>query len=162
MSESANDRHQAFAVMHAAILARIAGDAPLDEILTDAIALVETQYPASLCSVLLLDHDGKHLVHDVAPSLPPAYVAAIDGQEIGPAAGSCGTAAFENKTIVVTDIAHDPLWEAYRALALEHRLAACWSVPIVSSSQRVLGTFAAYSRTARAPEPGELATLVAR
>ena len=38
--------------------------------------------------------DGKHLRHGAAPSLPPPYTAAIDGAEIGPCAGSCGTAAY--------------------------------------------------------------------
>lgn len=63
-------------------------------------------------SVLLVDADGKHLRHLAAPSLPPAYNAAADGLEIGPAAGSCGTAAYRAEEVIVADIANDPLWAA--------------------------------------------------
>src|SRR6185369_5920040 len=71
-----------------------------------------------LTSVLLLSSDGKHLTHGAAPSLPKEYRDAINGSEIGPEAGSCGTAAYFGKPVYVTDIATDPLWAAYRDYAL--------------------------------------------
>src|SRR5262249_57835918 len=107
------------------------------------------------CSVLLLDESGRQLLHGSAPSLPAAYNAAVDGLEIGPGAGSCGTAAYRNEPVVVVDIATDPLWDSYRDLALPLGLRACWSTPIRSRSGTVLGTLAIYYRTARAPLPVE-------
>jgi C4-dicarboxylate-specific signal transduction histidine kinase len=47
------------------------------------------------------------------------------------------------------------LWADYRDLALAHGLRACWSVPILSSAGRVLGTFATYYREPRRPTPYE-------
>ena len=41
-------------------------------------------------------------------------------------------------------------------MALPHGLRACWSVPIRSAGGAVLGTFAIYYRTPRAPEPAEI------
>ena len=70
---------------------------------------------------------------------------------IGPAAGSCGTAAYTKQTVIVRDIQSDPLWADYRQLAKEHGLAACWSSPIFDSQQRVVGTFAVYYRDPRSP-----------
>jgi len=94
------------------------------------------------CSILLLD--GDVLRHGAAPSLDDAYCAAIDGTKIGPNVGSCGSAAFKVEDVFVTSIATDPLWDDYKELALAHGLRACWSVPVISSYGRVLGTFAIY------------------
>ena len=95
-----------------------------------------------LCSILLLD--GATLRHIAAPSLPESYVKQLDGMGIGPQGGSCGTAAYQKETIIVSDIAQDTRWEAYRSLALEHHFCASWSMPIFSSMGTVLGTFALY------------------
>ena len=103
-----------------------------------------------LVSILLVSPDGKSLRHGAAPSLPKSYIEAIDGGRIGPRAGSCGTAAFRGKPVIVSDTSTDPLWDHYRDLALQHGLRACWSTPIVSTTREVMGTFALYSR-----EPGE-------
>jgi PAS domain S-box-containing protein len=83
--------------------------------------------------------------------LPDAYVQAIDGIEIGPCAGSCGTAAFRKKPVIVSDIASDPLWEGPRDFVLSFGLRACWSLPILNRSGIVLGTIAMYYREPRAP-----------
>ena len=74
------------------------GDSPLEETLSELIRIVEsTSRTGVMGSILLLDEDGKHLRHGAAPSLPQAYCEAIDGAEIGPRAGSCGTAAFRGR-----------------------------------------------------------------
>ncbi len=142
-----------------AVLEALAKGEPLPEILTRLVLAYEEMFAGTLASVLLLDADGRRVVHGAAPSLPEAYWRAIDGSEIGPAAGSCGTAAYTRRTTVVSDIATDPLWRDYKDLALTHRLRACWSVPVISSEGRVLGTFALYYREPRAPEPPELAAV---
>src|SRR6267378_2482725 len=113
--------------------------------------LVEELASGSLSSILLLDPTANCLRHGAAPSLPGAYTEAIDGIAIGPAVGSCGTAAYLGEPVMVRDIATDPLWADYRALALAHGLRACWSTPILSSDGKVLGTFATYYREPRSP-----------
>ncbi|HEU4952086.1 MAG TPA: PAS domain S-box protein [Holophagaceae bacterium] len=142
--------------LRAELLERIATDSPLQEILDTAVDLVEGQNPGGRCSILLLSDDGRRLKHGSAPRLPEAYIRAIDGSEIGPQAGSCGTAAFEKRQVIVTDIATDLRWAAYKDLALPHGLRACWSQPIFARSGQVLGTFAIYHDTPKAPEPGDL------
>ena len=142
-----------------AVFEGLAKDEPLPVLLTRIVGSFEQVFPGALGSILLLDPTQRRLQHGAAPHLPPAYVAAIDGAEIGPAAGSCGTAAHSGKTVIVTDIASDPLWRDYRELALSHGLAACWSAPVFSSRRDVLGTFAIYYREQRSPGPGELAAI---
>jgi GAF domain-containing protein len=131
------------------VLELIALGGSLNQVLDTLLRLIELQCPGMLASILLLDPDGIHVRHGGAPDLPEDYVRAVDGLAIGPQAGSCGTAAFTRKPVIVGDIATDPLWNDYRSLALKHDLRACWSTPIFDSERRVLGTFAMYFR-----EPG--------
>ena len=119
------------------------------------ILLIEQQLPGVRASVLVLDDDGKTLRHGGAPNLPEEYCALIDGLKIGPKAGSCGTAIFRGKAVIVEDIASDPLWEDYRAFALPHDLRACWSTPITDDQNKVIGSFAMYYNVPRLPTPPE-------
>lgn len=112
-----------------------------------------------IASVLLVDESGKHLVHGAAPSLPADYNAAIDGVEIGPLVGSCGTAAYRRRQVIVTDIGADPLWADFKDLALGAGLQACWSTPILGVGGRVLGTFAMYYPEPSSPNPSDLALI---
>lgn len=132
----------------------IASGAPLHETLDELVRIVEGATASGMIgSILILDDDGRHLVHGAGPSLPDAYNKAIHGLEIGPEVGSCGTAAFHDKTVSVFDIANNPLWANFRDLALQHDLRACWSTPIHGSDGKVLGTFANYYRVVRDPSP---------
>ncbi|MBV8816117.1 MAG: response regulator [Verrucomicrobia bacterium] len=138
------------------ILEMIARSAPLSEVLDQLMRLNEAQSTGLLGSILLLDADGKTLNHGAAPSLPTDYVRTIDGVQIGPKAGSCGTAAYLKKPVIVTDILADPLWDDYRHIAARFGLRACWSTPIFSSESKVIGTFAMYYRDVRVPAQSEL------
>ena len=132
------------------VLELAVADRPLAESLGALIKIVEsTSKTGVLGSILLLDGDGRHLHTGAAPSLPELYCAAIDGGEIGPCAGSCGTAAFTGKPVFVNDIASDPLWAEYAEFAVRCGLRACWSTPIITSGRKVLGTFAMYHREPR-------------
>jgi GAF domain-containing protein len=129
----------------------IAANAPLNQILSELLLMIEAQSPEMIGSILLISDDGNHVKHAVAPSLPANYVKVIDGRPIGPKHGSCGTAMFRGKPVIVTDIATDPLWEEYRGFASAIDVAACWSTPIMSSKGKVLGSFAMYYREPRTP-----------
>jgi PAS domain S-box-containing protein len=135
------------------LLEMVARGDSLAHILDSLCRLVEEQAPDVLASILLLDSNGKQLRHGGAPSLPEAYTDAIDGSEIGPSVGSCGTAAYLGKQVIVSDIASDRLWSDFRELALTHSLRACWSTPIFSAEGKVIGTFAMYYREPRSPSP---------
>jgi PAS domain S-box-containing protein len=133
------------------ILEMVAKGDSLSQILDTLCRLVEEQAEDVLASILLLD--GNRLRHGGGPSLPKVYTDAIDGAVIGPKAGSCGTAAYTGKQIIVEDIATDRLWKDYRGLALPHSLRACWSTPVFSSKGKVIATFAMYYRQPRRPSP---------
>jgi hypothetical protein len=129
----------------------------LEHVLNRHLLAVERNFDGELItSILLLSADGKRLTHGAGPSLPMSYREAIDGAEIGPCAGSCGTAAFFGRPIYVTDIASDPSWTDYRNFALSHGFRSCWSTPIRDDNGSVIATFATYHRTVGAPTAEEI------
>jgi PAS domain S-box-containing protein len=134
------------------VLALIARDRPLDEVLTAVVESLERQSLGLRGSVMLLDPDRQTLHVHAAPSLPAEYCTAIEEIRIGPQAGSCGTAAYRRAFVHVDDIASDPLWNDHRDLALPHGLRACWSSPIFGPSLEVLGTLAFYYDEVRSPD----------
>jgi PAS domain S-box-containing protein len=104
-----------------------------------------------LCSVLLLDESGMKVRHLSGPGLDDQFTASVNGMEIGPTVGSCGTAMYLHKIVIVSDIMTDPLWADFRKVATYFKLGACWSFPVVTSSNSVLGSFAAYYREKQSP-----------
>ena len=137
------------------VLEALARGAPLKRLMDQLCRRAERLAPGAICTVLKLD-DDRRLQTLAAPSLPASYSRAIDGVAIGPEVGSCGTAAYLGKPVVVTDIAADRLWRDFRGLALPLGLAACWSSPICGARNRVLGTFAFYYRDTRGPLAAEM------
>lgn len=105
---------------------------------------VEDLLPGVACSVLAVD---RGLLRPLAgPSLPEAYNRAVDGYPIGPAAGSCGTAAYLGVEVDVLDILTDPRWESAREFVVHLGYSSCWSSPILARNGDTLGTFAFYYR----------------
>jgi PAS domain S-box-containing protein len=153
---TARKRAEALLAGEKRLLEMVARGDSLAGILDALCRLVEELASGCLSSILLLEPNGNNLRYGAAPNLPKAYIDAIDGSVIGPAVGSCGTAAYRAKPVIVSDIATDPLWTNYRDIALPHGLRACWSTPILSSEGKVLGTFAIYYREPRAPTPQQL------
>ncbi|MCL6699618.1 GAF domain-containing protein [Sphingomonas sp. NSE70-1] len=106
--------------------------------------------------ILLLSPDGKRLSYGAAPTVPASYCRASKSIEIGPYAGSCGAAAYYGRPIYSTDIATDPVWGNYRALALQHGYRSCWSTPIRNSNGEIIGTFAILHRSTGMPTREEI------
>jgi PAS domain S-box-containing protein len=141
------------------VLEAIAGGQPLGAILESLVRFVEREAPGAVCTVLTLDPSGTHIRVTAAPSAPASYNAALQGLAIGPNAGSCGTALFRRERVISSDIARDPLWTDYRALAEAHGFASCWSQPFFAPDGRVLGALAMYFRDPRSPAGAELPLL---
>lgn len=154
------------------LLEMVATGQPLTPVLNRLTALIESQFTGLYCTVLLLDLDGIHVHAAAGPRMPAEYMQALEGAEIGPTVGSCGTAMFDDRLVVVDNIATHPLWTQYRDLALPYGFRACWSAPIhgpgplrgddpaaAEPGRRVIGSFAMYYREVRRPTPEELEAL---
>ncbi|HWA15063.1 MAG TPA: PAS domain S-box protein [Gemmatimonadales bacterium] len=139
------------------VLENIAEGHSSEAVLAQITAGVEALTEQGLCTVLLLE--GNRLRLGAGGSLDPKYNAMIDGVEIGPAVGSCGTAAFEDRPVIVSSIQDDPRWANHRFAAEQFNLMACWSIPFHATDGKVLGTLAVYYREPRAPTAWERAIL---
>ena len=156
---SAREHAKRYEQFRSHTLELLAGDAPLVSIMEAIVRGVEQINPAMLCSILLLDSEGKRLGQGVAPSLPDFYNAAIDGLEIGVGICSCGTAAFTGERVIVEDIQTHPYWTSCKALAARAGLGSSWSQPIHASNGRVLGTFAIYHHEKRTPSDADISLI---
>jgi signal transduction histidine kinase/CheY-like chemotaxis protein len=152
-------REEALRIGLARVLEMMAKDQPLEKTLEALARLIESQAPGLFCTVVPLSEDGLHMKRAIGPRMPPGYMLAHEGIEIGPAVGSCGTAMFLRQPVTVPDILTDPRWNHFRHLIAPADFRACWSTPIILESNSVLGTFAMYHQEVCEPGPQELKLL---
>ena len=141
------------------LLEMIAKGAPLKDTLSSLMLLIESQSEGVNCSTLLLDETGLLIRPGAAPNLPEEYTRLLDGIPIGPMAGSCGTAMFLKKQVIVTNLLEDPLWAPYKELIRPFGYMACWSTPIFLNQTDILGAFAMYYREQRSPDSHDMALI---
>ncbi len=156
---TARKRAEALAQGQHELLEMIARGACPSEVLARLALFIESQAEGVLVGVYLLDGEGKRLRPGVAPSLPGAFIKALDGLPIGPPCGSCAVAAFHDEQVLVADIRVDPTWADLRELALAYGLRACWSTPIPDATGRMLGTLTLYRHEPGLPSDEELALI---
>ena len=139
------------------LLEHVALGAPLTEVLDALCREVESLSPASYCSILLVESSSKTFRVGAGPSLPESYNAVLDGMSIDPNYGPCSRAATTKIAVVTDDVEKDPRWSTspWVDLMTEHGLKSCWSMPIVSGRQEVLGVFAIYRREPEGPTARE-------
>ncbi|HEX7979269.1 MAG TPA: GAF domain-containing protein [Gemmatimonadaceae bacterium] len=153
---SAQWRAESFQAGQHQVLEMIATGAPLAQVLTLLVHVIEDQGEGMVCQALLLDADGTHVRLGAAPSLPEEFSSRFDGQPVGPRIGACGTVMQTGRPVILTDIERDSQWPVLRDAALSIGLRSCWSTPILSSKKKVLGAFAMFSSTPRGPSCEEL------
>jgi PAS domain S-box-containing protein len=135
----------------------IKADTQLETILREYLLGLESVFGDMELTLLWVKNKRLHNLS--SPSLPKEYVKAINGAEIGPKVGSCGTSAFTKKTVIVENIAESKEWEDYRHLILPHGYNACWSQPIFDSNHDVIATFANYYKSVKSPTQNDLELL---
>lgn len=138
------------------VLELMAKGCPLSEVLDEIVFLIENVSNGGRCSILLVDEEKTKLVLGSASHLPSESNREINRLPIGPKEGSCGTSTYLKKSISVSDISNDPLWEKYRDIAMSNGLRACWSTPLFDNNQQVLGTFAIYYDSPRTPNDSDV------
>lgn len=126
----------------------------IPDILAYYLKGIEAMFPSMKCSILQVKNG--HLFNWASPSLPQPYINAIENLPIGDNIGSCGTAAFLKKKVIVSNIENDPRWADYKDVALQHNLRACWSHPVINSDGAVMATLGMYYNIPKKPEEEEL------
>jgi diguanylate cyclase (GGDEF)-like protein/PAS domain S-box-containing protein len=138
------------------ILEMIALDNPLTQILQDVCDRMERLLDnGSMCAIMLFDHDTQKLRMAAAPSLEAEFLNEMDHLEIGLGNWSCGVAIQTEKTKIVDDIANSDIWQLHRQTPLRYGMHSCWSVPIKTAFNTLLGTVDLYHRDQRQPSDDE-------
>jgi diguanylate cyclase (GGDEF)-like protein/PAS domain S-box-containing protein len=146
-------RAAALTANEAQILKQVALGTSLPETLASIARTIEDHFSKLQCAIFLLQRDGSMLRLGAAPTVAPAFVAALDGLPIGSHSGSAGAAAATAEPATAADIQLDPSWTPLREVAAEHGIAAAWSTPILAADGRkVFGTVDVYSREIGEPD----------
>lgn len=138
------------------ILEMITKSEPFPYILDSINLLIEEVTDNGKCTIMQIDETGNYLNVTSSPSLPRKYTNSLVNCPIGELEGSCGTASYSKKVVIVEDIATNILWEKYKKLALENNLKSCWSSPVFDDNENVLGTFAIYHDVTKKPDEYDL------
>jgi diguanylate cyclase (GGDEF)-like protein/PAS domain S-box-containing protein len=133
----------------------IARHLPLAETLSAICRMVEQQLADGICSIMLFDPKQNTLDIIAGEGLSETFRTALKDIPIGPTVGTCGTSAYRQEIVVTPDIVKDPKWSNFHDLAQAEDVHACWSVPVLSPSSELLGTFATYYRTPKEPTTSE-------
>jgi diguanylate cyclase (GGDEF)-like protein/PAS domain S-box-containing protein len=145
---------------HARLLEMIARGQPLERVLDALVRLAEAELDGIRMTILTVDpvmgSGCGRLRNAASASLAPAFLEMVDGIAIGPSSGSCGTAAWRREAVIVRDVMEDPLWQDFRDVARVGGFRACWSTPILTGEDRLLGTLGFYCTEAREPTEDEL------
>jgi len=139
------------------VLELLAVNAEATVVIEQLISSVESLIPDIRCLVTMANSEKQQLstlFH--SRNLPQFYLEAMSDLKIGIGEGSCGTAAHTGNRVIVEDIDTHPYWQKFRDLGLKAGVRACWSQPVLSPSQEVLGTFGLYYGLARAPDDFQL------
>lgn len=135
------------------ILESVARGADHMEVINQICRLAEGLVSNAFSSVMLMDDHTQLLNVYAAPSLTKEQIQKIDGLRPSPGGGSCGNVIYQQKVQYVSNTLTDERWEDIRHLAYEFDVKACWSIPIFSAANKVIGTFALSSFEHR--EPGQ-------
>jgi len=139
------------------VLEMILNRVPLIGILERIVERVENLSPDEvICSIMLVNAEGTHLTFGAGPRVPTEFSNLVSSVPISPGMGSCGTAAALGQTVIVEDVSTHPAWSSVREVTARNGLRACWSVPVFSSDQRVIGTMGVYHPVVYSPTPEDL------
>ncbi|WP_432712315.1 PAS domain-containing protein [Pedobacter sp.] len=129
-------------------------DVSIQDVLLAYLDEVEAIYPKMKCAIFQVK-DSK-LYKWAAPSLPTAYLIAIDGLPVNKSVGCSGAVAFLKQNIFIPDVETDPRCAKYRRQLVKAGIKASWSYPIMNANNEVLATLGVYFDEARLPNSEEL------
>src|SRR5690554_5786008 len=139
-------KQEGFKLKQNHILESIVLDVPLETILKDVVCLIEEQSKDVFISLLLLNEEMQSSHSLIAPSLPPSYHKNIEELLNTKHIDYNKSSNFLKEEVVVSDIEKHDLWKSYKHLILPLGLKSCWTIPVVSSKNQILGVFAIYRK----------------
>ncbi len=110
-----------------------------EAMLGELCLLIEGMLAGPKCAIMLHDQSTHQLRVGAAPNLPAELTTRLDGVEVSARGASCGAAIHHGKTVVVEDIAGNPIWPDHADAALGAGFRSAWSVPLRRPAERRQG-----------------------
>jgi len=123
-----------------------------EKILIKIVELAEKRNRHIRCSILLLDENQKFLNSIVAPKLKDFY----DNVNGTTQLDSKREMIFRNKRIIVEDININKNWKSFLEFTSNENIHSCWSEPIFSTNNKLLGSFVVYNNKPSKPSEFQL------
>lgn len=134
------------------ILEIIAAGAALDNTMSRIVQWVSDCYHGKVSvSIHKVSNDGSQLQLISAQGLQADYIKLIESLNISECPGSCPLAVRTRENIIASDLQAHPSWSGCKDVAAQYDLKACWSVPLLSTHNEVLGVFAIYFDDIKSP-----------
>ncbi|WP_164463717.1 bifunctional diguanylate cyclase/phosphodiesterase [Niallia circulans] len=140
------------------ILSRIAVGEPLEQIIENITESVE-DLTKGICSIMYYEKEHNWLRFGYSSKLDSTFIEKIDKFPVGENFASCGHSAYTKELKIVADIETDSSWSNWKEIALAEGLRSCWSLPIISSKDSLLGTFAIYYKEPVEPKDSDIEML---
>ncbi len=120
-------------------------------ILDDLCRAAESIVDSSVASIMLFNDSRESLHVRSAPNIPDTIIDQLNGLVPGKFAGSCGNAVYCCEPVYVENTLTDDRWNDLKPFAIENSINACWSHPIKTRDNLVIGSFAISSFESRPP-----------
>ncbi|OYT72458.1 MAG: hypothetical protein CFK48_02775 [Armatimonadetes bacterium CP1_7O] len=146
--------HTAAQQIQAQAMQRVLAGESAPQVLRDACAELERILPSIRCTLAQVREGGYQII--AAPTMPQAYIQAIDRLPLQPHLSPWGNAVFRKERVIVEHMETHPLWRELAHFVSPLGLKACWSQPCLDSTGEVIGVLAFYCKQARAPLPHEV------
>lgn len=130
---------------------RIAHQAPIEKTLEAVACWIEMLLPGAVAAFMHFNPEQMTLSLISSQRFSPAYQACLQAVHVGPGVASFGSAAYYREPVMTADISTDPKWAAFRDAAQREELRACWSTPLLTAEEELLGTFGIYFRQPNHP-----------
>jgi len=122
----------------------IAQRAPLDSTLTAIANIAGLSVPGAKVAMMLANTSSFTLSLVPSRHFSPTFTSTMQNVAIGPHEVTCGATAHHCREIITKDIFSDTRWDILRETAVDEGFRACWSSPIMTIDDELIGTFDIY------------------
>ena len=157
---TARRRAERIAAGERRIFEQIAAHEDLGSILESIAAIIEKAIADSRCAIDLVEPTTGLLSFGAAPSLPRAFLAAMDRVPAGLQHGASAAAVHLGRPVLVVNTESDEIWTARREAVRVAGIGAAWSTPLRTPDGTALGALTVYRREPGTHNPADLELLL--
>ncbi len=145
------------------VFEKMARNNNLETILEQVALYVESVKQGGYCAILLFDEDSHRLQLAVAPSFPRSYCGKKQSVHLRDKEGLCqgwAASARDKRRVIIQNLNNRSCADLCEPFIREIGAGACWSEPIISSANQLLGVVTLYLEQSGEPDDADLGHLL--